>query len=100
MLTTILIGVIETSRAIEIQSYEEATRLLLIAFDNLKKYRQEHEQESVISSNPIDDENFTQSIICQPWILYEQNLNELYIIHVNNILLFYITGPNEGENGN
>ncbi len=88
MLTTILIGVIETSRAIEIQSYEEATRLLLIAFDNLQIYRQDHEQESVISSNPIDDENFTQSIICQPWILYEQNLNDLYILHVNSILLF------------
>jgi hypothetical protein len=82
--------VIETSRTIEIQSYEEATRLLLIAFDNLQKYRQEHEQESVISSNPIDDENFTQSIICQPWILYEQNLNDLYLIHVNKIFYFIL----------
>ncbi|CAF0771571.1 unnamed protein product [Adineta ricciae] len=81
VLTTIVLGVIETSRTIEIQSYEEATRLLLIAFDSILKYRQEHEQESVISSNPIDDENYTQSIICQPWILYEQNLNDLFIIH-------------------
>ena len=87
MLTTIVLGVIETSRTIEIQSYEEATRLLLIAFDSILKYRQEHEQESVISSNPIDDENYTQSIICQPWILYEQNLNDLFIIHVRNLFL-------------
>ncbi|CAF1322246.1 unnamed protein product, partial [Adineta steineri] len=81
VLTTIIVGVIEASRTIEIQSYEEATRLLLIAFDSIHKYRQEHEQESVIPSNPIDDEDFTQSIICQPWILYEQNLNDLYIRH-------------------
>ncbi|CAF3875989.1 unnamed protein product [Adineta steineri] len=81
VLTTIIVGVIEASRTIEIQSYEEATRLLLIAFDSIHKYRQEHEQESVIPSNPIDDEDFTQSIICQPWILYEQNLNDSYIRH-------------------
>ena len=76
---------IETSHTVEIQSYEEATRLLLIAFDNLEKYREEHEQESTIPSNPIDDENFTQSILCQPWILYEQNLNDSYIVHVGQI---------------
>ncbi|CAF5199704.1 unnamed protein product, partial [Rotaria magnacalcarata] len=81
VIATIIVGVIEASRTLEIQSYEEATRLLLIAFDSIQKYRQDHEQESVISSNPIDDENFTQSIICQPWILYEQNLNDLYVLH-------------------
>ncbi len=37
-------------------------RLLLIAFDSLQKYRQEHEQESVISSNPIDDENYRKAL--------------------------------------
>ncbi|CAF2510928.1 unnamed protein product [Rotaria sp. Silwood2] len=81
VITTVIVGVIEASRTIEIQSYEEATRLLLIAFDSIQKYRQEHEQESAISSNPIDDEDFTQSITCQPWILYEHNLNDLYILH-------------------
>ncbi|CAM2705605.1 unnamed protein product [Rotaria socialis] len=81
VIATIIVGVIEASRTLEIQSYEEATRLLLIAFDSIQKYRQDHEQESVISSNPIDDENFTQSIICQPWILYEQNLHDLYVLH-------------------
>ena len=73
---------IEASRTVEIQSYEEATRLLLMAFDSMKKYREEHEQESTIPSNPIDDENYTQSMICQPWILYEQNLTDLYTRHV------------------
>jgi hypothetical protein len=95
VLTTIIIGVIETSRTIEIQSYEEATRLLLIAFDNIQKYRQDHEQESVISSNPIDDEDLTQSIICQPWILYEQNLNDLFILHVNNKIFYSILNLNQ-----
>ena len=79
-----ILGVIESSRTLEIQSYEEATRLLLMAFDSIKKYREEHEQESIIPSNPIDEENYTQSMICQPWILYEQNLTDLFIRHVND----------------
>lgn len=54
-----------------------------MACDSIQKYRQDHEQESVIPSNPIDEENFTQSIICQPWVLYEQNLIDLYVLHVN-----------------
>lgn len=82
MITTIILGVIETSRTVEIQSYEEATRLLLMAFESLKKYREEHEQESLIPSNPIDEENYAESMICQPWILYEQNLTDLFIRHV------------------
>ena len=85
MLTTIVVGVIEASRKVEIQSYEEATRLLLMAFDSLRKYRENHEQESIIPSNPIDDETFTQSIICQPWILYEQNLHDLFVLHVSQL---------------
>ena len=79
----ILVGVVETSRQVEIQSYEEATRLLLMAFDNVKNYREMHEQESIIPSNPIDEENYSQSMICHPWILYEQNLTDLYVQHVS-----------------
>jgi len=84
VVTTIILGVIETSRTVEIQSYEEATRLLLMAFESLKKYREEHEQESLIPSNPIDEENYAESMICQPWILYEQNLTDLFIRHCSD----------------
>jgi hypothetical protein len=54
-----------------------------MAYESIKTYRQEHEQDSSIPSNPIDDENYTESMICQPWILFEFNLVELYIRHVS-----------------
>lgn len=75
-------GAIETNRQIDIQSYEEATRLLTMAFDSIKKYRDAHAQESFIPINPMDEENYSQSMICQPWILYEQNLTDLFVRHV------------------
>ncbi|CAF1645746.1 unnamed protein product, partial [Didymodactylos carnosus] len=40
VLAAIIVGVLEDSHTVEIDSYEECTRLLLIAYDSIRKYRQ------------------------------------------------------------